>query len=216
MHSIEKGPFALQWEHCDYAMAEYISVGEALKILSPFKGDKMELLDFISNVDRDFEVINPENAEILYKFVLTRISGEPTVAIIHRHLENWGDLKTFLNNTYTEKRTLDFHATQLFGARQSKNEKVSEWIQKIERLSSKFREAALHDCEEDERVGFVALADKLRNIFSCKGLYQIEYKRLFVVETKILLMKLRKPPLRRKARFFPKMDATVMEALQVD
>jgi hypothetical protein len=28
----------------------------------------------------------------------------------------------------------------------------------------KFREAALQDCEEDERIGIVALADKLRNI----------------------------------------------------
>ena len=170
MHSIEKGPFALQWEHCDYAVAEYMSVGEALKLVSPFKGDKREVLAFISIVDTAFEAINPENAEILYKFVLMRISGDPRVAITHRHLENWDDLKAFLNNTYTEKRTLDFHAMQLFGARQSKNENVYEWIQKIQRLSSKFREAALHDCEEDERVGIVALADKLRNICFVQGI----------------------------------------------
>jgi hypothetical protein len=106
----------------------------------------------------------------LYKFVLTRISGEPRVAITHRNLENWGDLKVFLKNTYTEKRTLDFHATQLFGERQSKNENVTEWIQKIQRLSSKFREAALQDCEEDERVGIAALADKLRNICFVQGI----------------------------------------------
>jgi hypothetical protein len=140
-------------------MAKYISVGEALKLVSPFMGDKREVLAFISNVDTAFDVTHPENAEILYKFVLTRISGEPRVTITHRNLENWGDLKVFLKNTYTEKRTLDFHATQSFGARQSKNENVSEWIQKIQRLSSKFREAALQDCEEDERVGIVALAD---------------------------------------------------------
>jgi len=124
-------------------MAEHISVGEALKLVSPFKGDKREVLAFISNVDTAFEVINPENSDVLYKFVLTRISGEPRTAITHRNLENWDDLKTFLKNTYTEKRTLDFHATQLFGARQGKSESVSEWIQKIQRLSSKFREAGL-------------------------------------------------------------------------
>ena len=85
-------------------------------------------------------------------------------------MENWDDLKTFLKNTYTEKRTLDLHATQLFGARQSKNESVSVWIQKIQRLSSKFREAALQDCKDDERVGIVALADKLRNICFVQGI----------------------------------------------
>jgi len=139
-------------------MVEYISVGEALKLLCPFTRDKREVLAFISNVDTVFEVINPENSDVLYKFVLTKISGEPRVAITHRNLENWDDLKTFLKNTYTEKRKLDFHAMQLFGARHGKNESVSEWIKKIQRFSSKFREAALQDCEDDERVGIVALA----------------------------------------------------------
>jgi hypothetical protein len=37
-------------------------------------------------------------------------------------------------------------------------------------LSSKFREAALHDCEEDERVGIIVLADKVRNIFFVQGI----------------------------------------------
>ena len=61
-----------------------------------------------------------------------------------------GELRAFLRNTYTEKRTLDFHATQLFGAKQGKSESISESIQNIQRLSSKFREATLQDCEDDE------------------------------------------------------------------
>ena len=70
----------------------------------------------------------------------------------------------FFKNAYTEKRTLDFHVMQLFGARQGKNKNIPEWIQKIQRLSSIFRQAALQDCEDDERVGIVPLTDKLRNI----------------------------------------------------
>jgi hypothetical protein len=59
---------------------------------------------------------------------------------------------------------LDFYATQLFGTRQGKNDSISEWIQNIQRISSKFREAALQDCKDDEWVGIIALADKFRNI----------------------------------------------------
>ena len=70
-------------------MADHISVSEALKLVSPFKGDKREVLAFISNVDTAFEDINPDNSDVLYKFVLTRMSGEPRVAITHRNLENW-------------------------------------------------------------------------------------------------------------------------------
>jgi hypothetical protein len=58
----------------------------------------------------------------------------------------------------------------LFGAKQGKNESISEWIQNIQRLSSKFREAALQDCEDDERTGIVALADKLRNMCFVQGI----------------------------------------------
>jgi len=151
-------------------MAQYIPVTEALKLVCPFKGDKREVLAFISNVHTAFEVTNPEQAHTLYRFVLTRVSGEPRTAITHRNLENWEELRAFLKNTYTEKRTLDYHATQLFGSRQGKTDSISEWIQNVQKLSSKFREAALQDCEDDERVGIVALADKLRNICFVQGI----------------------------------------------
>jgi hypothetical protein len=50
-------------------------------------------------------------------FVLTRISGEPRTAIIHRNLYNWTERQEFLQNSYIEKRTLDYNASQLFMAR---------------------------------------------------------------------------------------------------
>jgi len=80
-------------------------------------------------------------------------------------------LKEFLMNTYTENRTLDYHANQLFSTKQSKAESVSEWIQRIQKLGSKFREAALQEREQDERAGILTLADKLRNICFVQGLY---------------------------------------------
>jgi hypothetical protein len=130
-------------------MTEYISVGEALELVTPFKGEKHETLAFIANVDTAFKVIDPRKESTLSKFILTRISGEPRTAIIHRDLENWADLKDFLRNTYTEKRTLDFHANQLFSTKQNRSETVSQWIQRVQELGSSFREAALHDCKDD-------------------------------------------------------------------
>ena len=184
-------------------MADHISVSEALKLLSPFKGERKEVLAFISNVDTAFEAINPDSSDVLYKFVLTRISGEPRVAITHRNIENWEELRVFLKNTYTEKRTLDYHATQLFGAKQGKNDSVSEWIQSIQRLSSKFRETALQDCEDEERLGIVALADKLPNICFVEGIFS-EYKQLSEAEMDVHSMKLLKQPSRRRVLYSPK------------
>lgn len=149
---------------------EFISLGEALKIVPPFKGNKQEVLAFIGNVDTAFAVTNPEQAATLYKFVLTRISGEPRTAIGHRNLANWVDLKEFLQNAYIEKRTLDFHASQLFKANQGKDENVTDWIQRIQTLGSQFREAALLNCRDSAREGILDLADRLRNICFVQGL----------------------------------------------
>ena len=87
----------------DSMSTEYISVTEALKLISPFSGNKREVLTFVANVDTAFNCINPSSRDRLYQFVLTRISGEPRIAISHRNLENLEELKEFLNNTYIEK-----------------------------------------------------------------------------------------------------------------
>jgi hypothetical protein len=112
-------------------MTEYISVGEALKLVAPFQGEKRDVLAFIANVDTAFELTDPRNEGTLFKFVLTRISGEPRTATADRNLENWEELKEFLKNTYTKKSTLDYHANQLFSTKQSKAESVSEWMKRV-------------------------------------------------------------------------------------
>jgi hypothetical protein len=87
-------------------------------------------------VDTAFAVINPEQEAILYKLLLTRISDEPRTAISHRNLNSWSEIKQFLQNSYIEKRTLDFHASKLFKAKQGKDERVADWIHKIQNLGS--------------------------------------------------------------------------------
>jgi hypothetical protein len=158
-------------DRSDSMAEEYVSVSEALKLVSPFNGNKREVLTFISNVNTAFEVINPIHEDRLYKFILTRISGEPRTAIAHRNLDKWTELREFLRNMYIEKRTLDFHANQLFKARQGRSENISEWIQKIQTLGSKFREAALTDCMQAERAGILTLSDRLWNFCFIQGLH---------------------------------------------
>jgi uncharacterized paraquat-inducible protein A len=82
----------------------------------------------------------------------------------------WIESREFLRNTYVEKRSLDFLANQLFRARQRKSENISEWIQKIQTLGLKFREAALISCAQAERAGILTLSDRLRNICFVQGL----------------------------------------------
>jgi hypothetical protein len=134
-------------------------------LIAPSKGNKEEVLAFIGNVDTAFAGINPSPDAVLYKFVLTRISGEPRKAISHRNLDNWLRLEC-LQNTYIEKRTPDFHPSQKFKARQRKDEKVADWIHKIQILGSQFREAALLNCSEGAREGILDLSDRFATFAS--------------------------------------------------
>jgi len=68
------------------------------------------------------------------------------------------------------KARAGFSCHAIVWAKQGKNESISEWIQNIQSLSSKFRGAALQDCEHDEQIGLVALADKLRNFCFVQGI----------------------------------------------
>ena len=59
---------------------------------------------------------------------------------------------------------------QLFKARQGKDERVTEWIQRVQTLGSQFREAALLNCSEGAREVLLDLSDRLRNIYFVQGL----------------------------------------------
>jgi len=76
-------------------MTEYISVSEALKLPSSFKGEKRDVVAFFVNEDRAFKVIALGNEGTLFKSVLTRISGEHRTAIAHGNLENWEEERNF-------------------------------------------------------------------------------------------------------------------------
>ncbi|PNF38674.1 hypothetical protein B7P43_G01199, partial [Cryptotermes secundus] len=109
---------------------KYIPVSEALTLVTPFNGERREVVDSIA-----FEVTVHRNATTLYKFVLTRISGETRTVISRRIWKIW--------------------------------ESVSDGIQRIQKLGSKFREAAL----QEERHGILSLSDRLGNICFVQDMY---------------------------------------------
>jgi TusA-related sulfurtransferase len=67
---------------------EFVSTGEALKLISSCSCNKKDIMSFISDVDTAFELIDPNQGNKLYKFMLTFISGEMRTAIAHRNLDN--------------------------------------------------------------------------------------------------------------------------------
>ena len=101
----------------------FMSINEALKIVSIFKGDKETLNSFIGNVETALEVVSEQDKPRLFRFLLTKIEGEPRDSIQYRDINNWQDLKSFLLSTYRDSRTLDYYLAEMLTSKQKKGRK---------------------------------------------------------------------------------------------
>jgi hypothetical protein len=66
---------------------KYCSISEAMKLINqPFNGDKRKLKEFIDNVSTAFELVRPEQHDLLLKSVKTKITGEARSKLLVRDL----------------------------------------------------------------------------------------------------------------------------------
>jgi hypothetical protein len=53
----------------------YCTIAEAMKLINqPFDGDRKKLKEFIDNVTTEFELVKPEQHDLLLKYVKTKIT----------------------------------------------------------------------------------------------------------------------------------------------
>ena len=122
----------------------YCSIGKAMKLINHhFDGDKKKLREFIENVDVVFELVDPEEHDVLLKFVKAKITGDARSKLMVRGLtHSWELLRAILEENYATRRTLVYYACNMFTARQDKNESIASWGNKIDELQTDLREAA--------------------------------------------------------------------------
>ena len=108
-----------------------------------FDGDKQKLKEFVDNVTKAFELVNPNEHDMLLKFVKTKITGEARSKLLVRDLTSkWRDVKQILEENYGVRRTLDYYACQMFSSRQGASERLASWSSRIDTMQSELREAA--------------------------------------------------------------------------
>jgi len=69
----------------------YITVPKAMQLIpKQFTGNPVELHEFIQNVEAAYEVVQPANCSLLFKFVCAKIGGEAkTKSLARTHVHNW-------------------------------------------------------------------------------------------------------------------------------
>jgi hypothetical protein len=77
----------------------YCSIAGATKLVSqPFDGDKKKLREFIDNVSKAFNLLKPEQHDLLLQFVKTKITGEARskLLLVRDLTSTWRDVKHIL------------------------------------------------------------------------------------------------------------------------
>ena len=150
----------------------YCTISEVMKLINqPFDGDKRKLKEFIDNVTTAFELVRPDQHDLLLKFVKTKITGEARSKLLVRDLTStWREVKQILEENYDVKRTLDYYACRMFSSRQGLNEGIASWSSRIDTMQSQLREAAYRICSEEETIGAMGLINHLAKACFVQGL----------------------------------------------
>jgi hypothetical protein len=92
-------------------VGRYISVPQTIQLIpKPFDGNPMELCEFIQNVASTYEVVDPLDYELLFKFVCAKVAGEAKTKLLARtHLVNWEQAIAVLEENSIVRHTLDYH-----------------------------------------------------------------------------------------------------------
>jgi hypothetical protein len=149
----------------------HCSISDAMKLISqPFDGDKRKLKEFVDNVTTAFELVNPNEHDLLLNFVKTKITGGARSKLLVRDLTyTWRDVKQILEEYYGVRRTLDYYACRMFSSRQGAHESIA-WSSRIDTMQSELREAAYRICEDEEVIGAMGLINHLAKACFVQGL----------------------------------------------
>ncbi|XP_028157301.1 uncharacterized protein LOC114350633 [Ostrinia furnacalis] len=110
----------------------FISLEMAERMLTKFDGNKARIHEFLDNCDTVNNLINHNLKSILLQIIITKITDNARSMIRNREFQIWDDLKNYLLDTYTEKRTIGQWQLELSSCKQDYNENVLAYANKVE------------------------------------------------------------------------------------
>ena len=159
-------------------IGRYITVPQAIQLIpKPFDGNPAELREFVQNVESTYEVVDPQDYELLFKFVCAKVAGEAKTKLLTRtHLYNWEQARAVLEENYSVRRTLDYHAHKAFTSKQGQNESISQWGVRMDSICGELQRAARKHMEDlvwtnEKREGGGDIIDLLNRACFIQGLY---------------------------------------------
>lgn len=109
-----------------------VSLEIAEKLLIKFDGPKNKLYEFIDNCEKDISLVKTEHKNVLLSIIKTKLTDKARAITRNQKFDEWNDLKSFLLDAYSEKRTEGQWQLELHSLRQILGETVISFASKVE------------------------------------------------------------------------------------
>lgn len=128
-----------------------VSLEIAEKLLIKFDGSKNKLYEFIDNCEKAISLVKPEFKNVLLSIIETKLTDKARAITRNRKFDEWNDLKSFLLDAYSEKRTEGQWQLELHSLRQIQGETVISFANKVENCYIKLINALDSDLSIDAK-----------------------------------------------------------------
>jgi hypothetical protein len=133
-------------------------------------------------------VVDPLDYELLFKFLCAKVAGEAKAKLLARtHLYNWEQARALLEENFSVRRTLEYHANKAFTSKQGPNETISQCGVRMDTVCGDLQRAARKHMEDlawanEKREWCGDILDLLIRACFIQGLYDERIKTM--VKTK--------------------------------
>lgn len=148
------------------ATPTYISIELAEKMLIRFDGTKTKIHEFIDNCSKAYSLVSATHKPILFAIIQTKLTDNARVLIRNRNFENWPELRTYLLDTYSEKRTIGQWQLELNSCKQNFKENIRSYSSRIENCYIKLINSLDENLDASSRIACVnLLKNQALNVF---------------------------------------------------
>lgn len=126
-------------------------------ISSSFSGESDTLQEFIDQCSLANNICRIEWRSSLLLYIISRISGNARIDIRDQNFDTWKELRTFLEERFQDSKTIDQLMNEFTSIRQNREETVTQFYRRIEKLRMKIIEVSRLSGEKKQYLEEIAL-----------------------------------------------------------
>lgn len=147
---------------CQKEGTDRLNFSDLTRFIKPFDGDRGKLSSFIRNCQNALDIIQPNQFQILFKFILSQLEGKAEAVCSLKMFDNWTDLKNFLKINFGESKHRNHLLLDLQNCKIKHNESVLDYSTRLETHLTRLQTDISHSTSnENELTGRLASTEDL-------------------------------------------------------